>query len=249
MSTVIESTLMIDKYFCRKCKDRNYIVECKCGCSGIRFRINKAGEINQFLPNHHHRGVDGYNRYEKYRECLYYYECFKKEHYNGIKWREKWRHYKDGWICNIHNKRLIQGERRKTRDTDKIWRSKRTKESRRKEGQGRTARTIYYKTKSITLSFILKTGYCSLCPNNIYDWSCKKTHMHHEYYFPIFIWYGAKELCVSCHGIETGKEMKKLIKESNQFVNCLSCNAQINSKSNIVFCDKTCFNEYMLKNI
>jgi hypothetical protein len=64
-------------------------------------------------------------------------------------------------------------------------------------------------------TFRAHTGYCSKCPNNIFDGSCKTTHMHHFIYVRILSWFGREELCVSCHSIETWKEwqcMKKRIK-------------------------------------
>ncbi len=48
-----------------------------------------------------------------------------------------------------------------------------------------------------------RTGYCSLCLNNIYDGSCKKTDLHHiEYDLDNPLRYTI-ELCPSCHGKET----------------------------------------------
>lgn len=44
-----------------------------------------------------------------------------------------------------------------------------------------------------------RTGYCSLCPNNIHDGSCKRTNLHHKYYLRIFPWFGRIEVCRSCH--------------------------------------------------
>lgn len=42
-----------NKYFCKRCKDRNWLVECKCGCGGVRPLRNKQGYVKQFLFNHH----------------------------------------------------------------------------------------------------------------------------------------------------------------------------------------------------
>lgn len=44
-----------------------------------------------------------------------------------------------------------------------------------------------------------RSGYCSLCPNNIHDGSCKRTNMHHWIYIRIFPWFGRIEVCRGCH--------------------------------------------------
>jgi hypothetical protein len=61
-------------------------------------------------------------------------------------------------------------------------------------------RKIRFKQRYIPLSWYTRTGYCSECPNNIFNKTCKQTHMHHDKgYFAIFPWFGTVELCVSCH--------------------------------------------------
>jgi hypothetical protein len=144
-----------------------------------------------------------------FRKCLFYYECFRTEQHNGLKWQERWAKYKDGYICHRHYNLIVWGERRKLTNTDKRWRARRTKEARRKEHKERVSRLIYFKTKNIALSYIPKTGYCSKCSNNIYDGTCKKTHMHHKEYYIIFKWFCTEEICVSCHAYETWKTRKK----------------------------------------
>jgi hypothetical protein len=47
------------------------------------------------------------------------------------------------------------------------------------------------------------TGYCSKCTNNLFDRTCRTTHMHHWVYIIIFPWFGREELCASCHAKET----------------------------------------------
>jgi hypothetical protein len=54
-------------------------------------------------------------------------------------------------------------------------------------------------------TFRALTGYCSKCPNNIFDGSCKTTQMHHLIYIRILPWFGREELCPSCHITETRK--------------------------------------------
>ena len=43
------------------------------------------------------------------------------------------------------------------------------------------------------------SGYCSQCPNNVFDNSCKKTDMHHWIYITCLPWFGRIELCNKCH--------------------------------------------------
>lgn len=37
---------------CNICRDRNYLVSCKCGCKGILFRRDKYGQKREFLASH-----------------------------------------------------------------------------------------------------------------------------------------------------------------------------------------------------
>ena len=70
--------------------------------------------------------------------------------------------------------------------------------------------------RQIKGTFRQLTGYCSKCPKNIFDGSCKTTHMHHLFYIMIIPWFGRAELCASCHAKETWQEwqwMKGRIKK------------------------------------
>lgn len=58
---------------------------------------------------------------------------------------------------------------------------------------------VVFLGKQIFVGFRQQTGYCFQCPNNIFDGTCKLTHMHHLSYIPIMIWACRIELCVSCH--------------------------------------------------
>ena len=66
------------------------------------------------------------------------------------------------------------------------------------------SRRLVYKDKRIVLKANPRTGYCSLCPNNIWNESCERTSMHHfaEYHEddPLK---DTIELCNYCHGIIT----------------------------------------------
>ena len=40
------------KYFCKNCLDRNYLIECECGCGEHIFRFSKSGGIRRFKDGH-----------------------------------------------------------------------------------------------------------------------------------------------------------------------------------------------------
>ena len=42
-----------NKYFCNKCKDRNYLIECGDGCGKIIFRRNRKGRFRRYINNHY----------------------------------------------------------------------------------------------------------------------------------------------------------------------------------------------------
>ena len=63
------------------------------------------------------------------------------------------------------------------------------------------ARRFRFRDRRIYAWLKPRTGYCSQCPNNLYDKTTQKTHLHHALgYFIIFPWFGCIELCASCHG-------------------------------------------------
>jgi hypothetical protein len=41
-----------DKYFCKNCLDRNYLIECECGCGELLFRYNESGALMRFKNRH-----------------------------------------------------------------------------------------------------------------------------------------------------------------------------------------------------
>jgi hypothetical protein len=98
---------------------------------------------------------------------------------------QEWYKYKDGYICNKCYCKLIDNPK---------W------------NYINNPKQLRYKGRGIQLKENPRTGYCSLCTNNIYDGSCKRTHMHHfaEYHDddPLR---DTIELCVSCHRREHGK--------------------------------------------
>lgn len=42
-----------DKYHCKFCWDKNFLIECKCKCGGILPKRDKDGILREFLFNHH----------------------------------------------------------------------------------------------------------------------------------------------------------------------------------------------------
>lgn len=90
-------------------------------------------------------------------------------------------------------------------------------------------RRYTFKDKQLYTWHGLKTGYCSLCPNNIYDGSCKRTNLHHKYYIIIFPWFSLTELCNSCHN----KEDRKIGLKKNKFDGidkvCFKCKSNTTS--------------------
>ena len=69
-----------------------------------------------------------------------------------------------------------------------------------KNNQRLNKRRFLFKKRRILLDYELRKGYCSKCPNNIYNKSCKTTHLHHSKgYYIIIPYYGLIELCPSCH--------------------------------------------------
>lgn len=55
---VEENTLKNNKYFCENCKDKNWLIECKCGCRQIKFFRDKWNKIRLFLKGHYLKTID-----------------------------------------------------------------------------------------------------------------------------------------------------------------------------------------------
>ena len=126
------------------------------------------------------------------RKCFYFNDCHVEETYNGEKWKEKWAHYQGNIICESHYTKLIRLPRRqKIPNYNKKWNIKAHKI----HGPKR----IRFLGKRVELTFNPRTGYCSLCSNNVHDGSCKKTDRHHYFYVPIMMWACTEERCSSCH--------------------------------------------------
>lgn len=51
---------MKHKRFCKRCRDRNYLIECGCGCGKLLFRFNRVGGLRRFIFKHHPKGQNSY---------------------------------------------------------------------------------------------------------------------------------------------------------------------------------------------
>lgn len=142
------------------------------------------------------------------RRCVYFYLCKKEEIHNGRRWKEQWRKHPKGYICNYHHAMLIRNPKR-TQEQNRYWRRNVTPEMRKKRNAKFQSRRIWFLGESIMLSFEPRKGYCTWCPNNIYDKSTYQTEMHHLAYYRIFPWFATIELCSSCHTSKTIKKRKK----------------------------------------
>ena len=54
----MDNTLNNNKYFCRKCSGRNWLIECKCGCGGILILKSKDYKTRYFIKNHDKKSLD-----------------------------------------------------------------------------------------------------------------------------------------------------------------------------------------------
>jgi len=95
----------------------------------------------------------------------------------------QWYRYKDGSICHKCRLKLITN-----RKWNKLNRAK------------WNPRVMRFNNKLVYALEIPRTGYCSLCPNNIYDKSCERTSMHHyDKYYDDKPLKNTIEICNSCH--------------------------------------------------
>lgn len=94
------------------------------------------------------------------------------------------------WLCNKCNLHLI---------TNPKWKPITSPITNKKWSQINNSRRLWFRDRVAKLTYVIKSGHCSKCSNNIFDKSCKATHMHHWAYIIIFPWFGTEELCASCH--------------------------------------------------
>lgn len=86
----------------------------------------------------------------------------------------------------------------KQREADKKW--KQNHQDKYKSAYLKKAKhRIRFLGKQIFIGFRQLTGYCSHCPNNIFDGKYKRTEMHHLKYIPCMPWACRIELCIPCH--------------------------------------------------
>jgi hypothetical protein len=84
-----------NKYFCLKCYDQNYLIECKCGCGKLLFRYSKHHVLREFLKNHNSKFRDNskYLKYDKhhnwkggrYKRKDGYWELFLPDYFSSSK--------------------------------------------------------------------------------------------------------------------------------------------------------------------
>lgn len=55
-----------NKSFCKNCHDRNYLIECKCGCGQVLFRRDSNRALRYFIKGHNSNGM-GNNMYKSGR--------------------------------------------------------------------------------------------------------------------------------------------------------------------------------------
>lgn len=57
----MDSTNTSNKYLCERCEGKNYLIECKCGCTKVRFLVDDKGRIREYIHNHHVFGENNSN--------------------------------------------------------------------------------------------------------------------------------------------------------------------------------------------
>ena len=57
--------------YCQRCKDKNYLIDCACGCGGIRALRTKWGDICTSLIGHRKRSDEGTEFYNKVHNRYY----------------------------------------------------------------------------------------------------------------------------------------------------------------------------------
>ena len=74
----------------------------------------------------------------------------------------------------------------------------------------RNPKHMKFKDRIIVLKQNPRTGFCSWCPNNIHDRSCKRTHIHHIEYHNDDPLKKTVEICASCHAKESWRIKRNL---------------------------------------
>ncbi len=154
-------------------------IYCACNCGKTLAKYDSKGRERRYIVGHNNSGRKlGVRILNRFCMIDPTHKPYIKKH----GW-EDWRKYKDGYICKRCHDRLINGP---IYDSRRLW----------------------FKDKRVKLKYTPKTGYCSLCSNNIFDKSCRRTSMHHLFYITIMPWFGTVEVCNSCHRKEHYKIKK-----------------------------------------
>jgi HNH endonuclease len=56
LSMAEEDSINNNKYFCQRCKDRNWVIECGCGCKNILLRYNDWCDLRRYIKGHQGKG-------------------------------------------------------------------------------------------------------------------------------------------------------------------------------------------------
>ena len=100
-------------------------------------------------------------------------------------------------LCDTCYGRLVEGPRLRASERFKNW------------NKAYVKKQFRFRDKRIHTNTIQRTGYCSQCPNNTFDGTCKKTDMHHWVYLTCLPWFGIEERCSKCHGRITSAGRKQ----------------------------------------
>jgi len=57
----MDSIQTSNKYFCNKCKDKNFLIECACGCEEVIFRYGNNRSLRLYKKYHHMNGQNSFN--------------------------------------------------------------------------------------------------------------------------------------------------------------------------------------------
>lgn len=98
--------------------------------------------------------------------------------------KKDWYKYKDGYICKKCYMKIFQHPKWNAVNKSKM---------------------IIFKGKQRILKKTPRTGYCSWCPNNTHNKTCKRTNIHHFEYDDNDLLKYTIEICASCHMKESMK--------------------------------------------
>jgi hypothetical protein len=111
---------------CANCNDKNFLLECVCGCLGIISRHGKNGGIQRYIKGHQSRGKLHYNYKGGYLTNLGYITLPKRDHHfansNGdvLKHRLVWEEYNRAVLlpwAHVHHK----NENRQDNRIENLW--------------------------------------------------------------------------------------------------------------------------------